>query len=405
MVVSAPNIAIIGAGPTSLTLAAILHRNNIPYTIYEAAPTLRHQGGTLDLHPQTGQQALREAGLWDEFVKHARPEGDCMKLVDLESGEVFWDENAGDGQSGEKKATTVEDALKGRPEIDREWLMRITYGALPEGSVKWGAKLKEVLPSSTHPQKHDLHFADGSKEEGFDLVVGGDGAWSKVRNLLSDVKPQYSGISAVELWHNDVRSEPWLVSYVGAGSCFAFAEGSAVMAQRQGDGSLRTYGCLRVPESFIADCGIDWDIPDTARTQFIERYFNHVSPDLQRLLSLSKDKLTPRALYELPIGFSHAHRSGVTLIGDAAHVMTPFAGVGVNVGMTDALVLGREIIASCRGDKTLDDAVRAYEDELWPRAKKFMEKTAHGKARHFRAGGSKEMADMLKVHHAGQKPE
>jgi 2-polyprenyl-6-methoxyphenol hydroxylase-like FAD-dependent oxidoreductase len=352
---STPKIAIIGAGPASLTLAAILHRNSIPYTVYEAAPTLRHQGGTLDLHPQTGQQALREAGLWDEFAKHARPEGDCMKLVDLESGEVFWDENAGDGHSAEKKETTVEEALKGRPEIDREWLIRITYGALPEQSVRWGTKLREVLPNLSDPQKHDLHFADGSKEEGFDLVVGGDGAWSKVRNLVSDVKPQYSGISAVELWHNDVQSEPWLLNYVGAGSCFAFAEGSAVMAQRQGDGSLRTYACLRVPESFIADCGIDWDMQDTAHAQFIERYFSHASPDLQRLFSLSKDKFTPRALYELPIGFSHAHSPGIALIGDAAHVMTPFAGVGVNVGMTDALVLGREIIASCRREKTLDD--------------------------------------------------
>ncbi|KAF2437498.1 monooxygenase [Karstenula rhodostoma CBS 690.94] len=398
-----PKIALIGAGPTSLTLAAILHRNNISFTIYEAAPSLRHQGGTLDLHPQTGQQALREAGLWDKFVKYARPESDCLKLVNFENGEVFWDENAGDGRpSVEEKDRSIEDAFKGRPEIDREWLLRITYGALPEGSVKWGTKLEEVLPNAADPKKHDLHFADGSKEEGFDLVVGGDGAWSKVRKLLTNVTPQYSGISAVEIWHNDVQNEPWLLNYVGAGSCFAFAEGSAIMSQRQGDGSLRTYACLRVPETFIADCGIDWDNKDTAHTQFINRYFNHVSPDLHRLLTLSKDKLTPRALYELPIGFSYSRRPGVTLIGDAAHLMTPFAGVGVNVGMTDSLVLAREIIASCRGEKSLDEAVAAYEEELWPRARKFMEKTAKGKERHFRAGGSKEMADMLKAFHAGQ---
>lgn len=347
---------------------------------------------------------MREAGLWDEFVKHARPESDCLKLVDLESGEVFWDENAGDGRSDEEEKS-VEDMLNGRPEIDREWLMKITYGALPEGSVKWGAKLKEVTSNASDAAKHDLHFADGSTEEGFDLVVGGDGAWSKVRNLLTSVKPQYSGISAVELWHNYVQSEPWLLNYVGAGSCFAFAEGSAVLSQRQGDGTLRTYACLRVPENFVADCGIDWEDQDTARTQFIERHFNHVSPDLQRLLTLSKDNLTLRALYELPIGFSYAHRSGITLIGDAAHLMTPFAGIGVNVGMTDSLVLAREIIASCKGDKSLDEGVSAYEEELRPRAKKAMEKTAKGKERHFRDGGSREMADMMRSFHEGQKPE
>lgn len=399
------NIAIIGAGPTSLTLAAILHRNNIAYTIYEAAPNLRHQGGTLDLHPSTGQQALREAGLWEDFVKHARPESDCLKLVDLASGQVLWDENTGDGQSQEEPKRSVEDSLKGRPEIDREWLMRITYGALPEGSIKWTSKLKEVLPNASNPKKHDLEFADGSKEEGFDLVVGADGAWSKVRNLLTGVKPQYSGVSAVELWHTDVQSEPWLVNYVGAGSCFAFAESVAIMSQRQGDGSLRTYACLLVPEAFIAECGIDWESEGTARTQFIDRYFSHVSQDLQRVLSLSKDKLIPRALYELPIGFSYPHRPGVTLIGDAAHLMTPFAGVGVNVGMTDALVLATEITASCRGEKSLDEVISAYEEEMWPRARKFMEKTAKGKERHFRADGSRAMADMMRAFRTGQEPE
>ncbi|KAJ4287370.1 hypothetical protein N0V90_012769 [Kalmusia sp. IMI 367209] len=384
-----PKIALIGAGPASLTLAAILHRNAIPYTIYEASASLRHQGGTLDLHPQAGQQALREAGLWDEFVKYARPESDCLKLVDLASGEVLWDENAGDGQreSNETTKRQVEESLKGRPEIDREMLMRITFGALPEGSVQWGRKLKEVLPNSANPTQHDLHFADGSKEEGFDLVIGGDGAWSKVRTLLTDIRPQYSGISVVEFWHNDVQTDPWLLEY------------------RQGDGSLRTYACLRAPETFINDCGIEWTDKDTARTQFIERYFSHLSADLQRLLSSSKDNLTPRTLYELPIGFTYPHRAGVTLIGDAAHLMTPFAGVGVNVGMTDALVLAKNIIASRTGEKTLDEAVKAYEEEMWPRARKYMEKTESNKKRHFRADGSREMAGMLREFHAARKSD
>lgn len=402
---STPNlkIALIGAGPASLTLAAILHRHKIPFTIFEASNELRHQGGTLDLHPEDGQQALRDAGLWDEFVKYARPEADCMKLVDLETGEIFWDENTTEKQYAQGKQN-AEDGMNGRPEIDREWLVKITYGALPEESVRWGMKLLKVVPHAADEKKHDLHFADGTIEGGFDLVVGGDGAWSKVRNLLTDVKPEYSGISAVELWHNDIKTNPWLLNYVGAGSCFAFAEGSAVISQRQGDGSLRTYACLRVPETLLPECSIDWD-KDTAVEQFTERFFSHVSPDLKRVLAMSKDKLTTRVLYELPIGFSYPHRPGVTLIGDAAHLMTPFAGVGVNVGMKDALVLAKEIIASRDGRKTLDEAVKGYEEELWPRAKRYMQKTAEGKEHHFKAGGSREFAEMLRAHHAGQKEE
>ena len=402
---SVPNlkIAIIGAGPASLTLAAILHRHKIAFTIYEASTELRHSGGTLDLHPEGGQQALREAGLWDQFVKYARPEADCTKVVDMETGEVFWDENTVDGHHAQEKS--VDGSMNGRPEIDREWLVKITYGALPEESVRWGMKLLEVRPHAADEKKHDLHFADGTIEEACDLVVGGDGAWSKVRNLLTDVKPAYSGISAIELWRNDIASDPWLLNYVGAGSCFAFAQDSAIISQRQGDGGLRTYGCLRVPETFISQCGINWDDNDTAVENFLDRCFSTIAPDLKRVLASSKDKVVPRILYELPIGFSYPHHPGVTLIGDAAHVMTPFAGVGVNVGMKDALVLAQEIIASCDGKKTLDEAVSEYEKELWPRAKKYMEKTEEGKDRHFRAGGSREMAEMLRGFHAGQKSE
>lgn len=393
-----PKIAIVGAGPASLTLASILRKNSIPFTIFEASATLRHQGGTLDLHPQSGQTALKEAGLWDEFVKYARPESDVLKIISMRTGEVLWDENGADKQEvGESEA----EKFAGRPEIDRAALMKITYESLDPKTVKWGKKLTEVVPSGDHENKYKLHFEDGTKEEGFDLVVGGDGAWSKVRNFLSDVKPHYSGISAVEVWHNDVKHNEWLVSYVGEGSCFSFGKDCAMMAQRQGDGSLRTYACLRVPEAFLDTCGIDWNDTHKARNEYMERYFHHVAADLRRVVSESRDYLTPRPLYELPIGFEWKPRSGVTLIGDAAHVMTPFAGVGVNVGMTDSLVLAREIIAACKGEKRLDDALQAYEKEMFPRAVKFAQKTAKGKERHFSESGSEEMANMMKAHYYG----
>lgn len=389
-------IALIGAGPASLTLAAILQNHSIPFTIYEASPSFRNQGGSLDLHPQAGQLALKEAGLWDEFAKHSRPESDVLKLVDI-SGEVTWDEN-----TLEKKDVKEGSEFDGRPEIDRAALMQILYSNLAPASIKFGMKLQEVAPSKTAPENrdtYDLHFADGTIEQDFDLVVGGDGAWSRVRTLLSSVKPQYSGISAVEIWANDVASKPWLLNYVGAGSMFAFGEGCAVQSQRQGDGSVKSYASLRVPEDFVQTCGIDWSKPDEARKQYMERYFSHAGDDLKRVVLESTDFLVPRVLYELPVGFTWPHRSGVTLIGDSAHVMTPFAGVGVNVGMTDSLVLAKEIIASVNGEKSLNEALQAYEKEMWPRAAKFAEKTERNKQQHFRAGGARELAEKMREYH------
>jgi 2-polyprenyl-6-methoxyphenol hydroxylase-like FAD-dependent oxidoreductase len=394
MTPTTPRIAIIGAGPVSLTLAAILTHNSIPFTIFEASTTLRDQGGSLDLHPNAGQLALKEAGLWTQFVKHARPEADVVKVVHLLTGDILFDSNGPDKQD---IGATEEEQFAGRPEIDRGALNKITYESLHEGVVKWGKKLEKVVSSEGQGnKKHDLLFSDGTREKDFDLVVGGDGAWSKVRPLLTSVRPQYSGISMVELWHTDVRSNSWLFDCVGAGLFMMFGADRAVMAQQQGDGSLRTYGCLRVPEDYLATCGIDWKDTDKARVEFVERHFKDVAKDGQRVLLECKESLTLRALYELPTPFTFPHHEGVTLIGDAAHVMTPFAGVGVNVGMTDSLSLAREIIAACKGEKKLDDAVVAYEKEMFPRAEKNMRKTLGGKHNHFHENGSRMFANKCR---------
>lgn len=386
-------IAIIGAGPVSLTLANIFQNNGIPFTVFEAADSFRTSGGSLDLHPESGQLALREANLWDAFVKNSRPEADCDKIVDL-SGEVLWDENL-----LQKSDKSEEEKFAGRPEIDRRLLMKILFDNLKGESISFGKKLDHITCSNGQQAKHTLHFVDGTHSTEYDLVVGGDGAWSKVRTLLTNTTPSYSGISMVEVNCNDIEANAWLVNYIGIGSMFSFGEGRAVLSQRQGDGSLRTYACLRVPENFLDTCGIDWADADNARQQFIERYFSDIGDDLKRVVLDSKDSMTPRPLYELPIGFTWPHTSGLTLVGDAAHVMTPFAGVGVNVGMTDALILGKEIISACIGEKALDEAVQAYEKEMFPRAEKYMRKTEKGKQTHFSKDGAKHFADMMRAHH------
>ncbi|CAO2656908.1 Nn.00g057110.m01.CDS01 [Neocucurbitaria sp. VM-36] len=389
-----PNIriAIIGAGPVSLTLANILQNHSIPFTVFESSPVFRTQGGSLDLHPESGQLALKEAGLWNQFLQHARPESDVMKIVTLD-GEVLWDENGAD-----KHEVKEDEKFDGRPEIDRVMLLNILSERLKSSNVQLGRKLQEVIPSAIGGSKYDLHFADGTQETGYDLVVGGDGAWSKVRNLLSDTKPDYSGISTVEFSCNDIKANPWLVEYIGEGSMMALGQDRAVQAQRLGDGSLRTYASLGVPEDFLETCGIDWSDTNNASKQYVERYFSHISNDLKRIILESPDGLFPRPLYELPVGFTWPSRSGITLIGDAAHVFTPYAGEGVNVGMKDALVLAKEIMKACNGETTLDEAIHAYEQEMFPRAAKSAAKTMRGKISHFSKDGAREFSDMFLAH-------
>lgn len=180
-------IAIIGAGPAGCTLARLLQasdqHDNIEVAIFEGEGSLnfRSQGGTLDLHVKTGQAALRAGGLFDEFLKYARYDGEAMKFAD-KNLLVY----VSQGQSKPGKSST------GRPEIDRPKLRQILYDSLSPGTVKWNRKLQRVEEG---PSGLTLHFADGSTASNFDLLVGADGAWSHVRPLLSSAKPFYSGIA------------------------------------------------------------------------------------------------------------------------------------------------------------------------------------------------------------------
>lgn len=380
-----PRIAIIGAGPGGLTLARILQHNGIQCTIFELDQerSSRNQGGMVDLHPETGQLALREAGLWTDFEKNARPEAEAMKLIKSD-GTVMWDEN--DIENVKTRYVSRE-----RPEIDRAVLRDMLLDSIQPRSIQWDRKLVRVEQREDH--KYNLHFIN-SLEQGFDLVVGADGAWSKVRPLVTDREPFYSGVSMVELEAKEVSvKKQWLSNFTGLGSCFMFDEGRALICQKNGNDTIRVYAGVRQSETWIKDCGINWEQQDLARNNLTERYFGDCHQDLKRVIALeASDGLVPRPLYMLPVGLTWEPHPGVTLLGDAAHLMTPFAGVGVNVALADALDLARALLKR-KGDfesdlqGTIGDATKEYEGLMFERSKENMEKTFTGLQNHFSADG------------------
>lgn len=161
-------VAIIGGGPSGLTLARLLEKQNIDYVVYERnlSTTSVVQGGSLDLHPNSGQLALQEAGLFDEFQKVARYNATTWKLFDIHA-KLF-------AEHGQER-----DA----PEIDRVELRKILLNSVPKERVQWGKKVRSVKKSEGSGIV--LYFEDGTLASGFRLVVGADGIWSKVRPLVS----------------------------------------------------------------------------------------------------------------------------------------------------------------------------------------------------------------------------
>ena len=346
----------------------------------------------MDLHREMGQLALREAGLFEDFQKHSLPAAEAMKLVKSD-GRVMWDEN--------DMNNAGVDHSRDRPEIDRSKMRDILLDSIHPDSIQWNRKLVGVEPTEGPDVKYNLHFADGV-EAGFDLVVGADGAWSKVRSLLTDQQPFYSGITVIELKATEVSTKkPWLSNFVGQGSCFMFDDGRALVCQRNGNDSIRVYAAVRQPETWVQDCGIEWTQRDLAQESLTERYFGDCHDDLKRVIAVeASDGLIPRPLWMLPVGSNWSPRPGVTLLGDAAHLMTPFAGVGVNVALSDALDLARALLKRKGGFETdmrgqLADALNEYEGKMFERAEENMAKSWAGLQHHFSAGGVDERVKRL----------
>ncbi|EED23152.1 salicylate hydroxylase, putative [Talaromyces stipitatus ATCC 10500] len=337
-----PNIAIIGAGPSGLTLARILHQHGIPTTIFErdeSQNARKTEGGSLDLSLDGGQKAIRMAGIWEEYNKLARYEAEALKLIDRH-GKVYLDSTGFD---------------TGRPEIDRTELRRILLESLPKEYIRWNHHLKRVDPDGT------LHLAH-TIESGFDLIVGAEGTWSKVRNVLTPIQPFYSGVTVYEtLYENVDEAHPEFAALVGEGSLLVIGNETGIhqMTQRQGDRSIRTYAYIRQPETWGSD--VDWHDPKAAREALLP-WFNDWDPQFTQFVTATENPVLARKLYILPVGLRWPHKDNFTIIGDAAHVMTPFEGEGVNAAMRDSLELAQAIIAN---PTDIPQAVKNYEEIMW----------------------------------------
>lgn len=342
-------IAIIGAGLGGLTLARTLHMHGIEAVVYEreVSAAIRTQGGSLDLHPESGQRAMFEAGLTDEFWAIARPEAEDLRIVDSTETMIAHKVAPHGGPAG-------------RPEVDRAALRDLLLASLPDGAVRWGRRLGKATERAEGGLR--LYFDNGDTAD-CDLLVGADGAHSRVRPIVADTEPSYTGVSYIELGIRDAdHTHPELAKMVGPGSLWCLGVNQNLSAQRGGDGRIRVSITLRTDEDWVQTIGVDAN-DTTASKAVLLGLFAGWDPRLTALIQAADDTIIPRAITALPVDLRWESHPGVTLIGDAAHLMPP-VGEGANQAMLDGVELAHALTTH-PGD--LLAAVRAFETAMFLR--------------------------------------
>lgn len=331
-------VLVIGGGIGGLATALGLRQAGWEVEVFERAPALREVGAGIALW-SNGLRALDRLGVGDAVrTAGLLHDGGAIRSA---GGDVLL--RLGAGAEGAVGALGCM--------IHRADLLDVLARAVGASTVRTGRTLHAL------EQEHGrvvAHFTDGSRAEG-DLVVGADGIHSAVRTaLFGEIPPRYAGYTVwrwvapfpIERTH---PGETW-----GSGARF----GHAALP----GGRVYVFATCDMPEGWKAARG------ERAELERIFGGWHAPIPDL--VAGAPEGAILRNDCHDLP-PLRAWGRGRVTLLGDAAHAMTPNLGQGACQALEDAVVLARWLGRG--GDP--ESALRSYEAERRPRAVGFQKRS------------------------------
>lgn len=356
MLIDNKSIAIVGGGPGGLTLARLLQLKGANVKVYERDldKNARVQGSPLDLHDNSGLAAIRKADLLEKFKQNYLPGAD-KKMIMNENAEIFFSDH-------ETKSEDHFGYEYFRPEIDRGTLRKILLESLQPETIVWNS---HFISMEKENDGWLLHFKNRASVYA-DIIIASDGANSKIRPYITDNKAFYSGITMFEGNIQKAKENaPSVNDLLKGGKIMAFGNRKNLLMGQKGNGDIGFYASFPAEENWATSNRLDY----SDKNQVIN-WFKTTYPEWNiiwlELFENAETPFIPRPIYCIPLDQNWKARSNITMIGDAAHVMPPFAGEGANMAMLDALELS-ECLTSNQY-KTLQEAISVYETNMRKRA-------------------------------------
>ena len=336
-------IAVVGAGIAGLTAVIALAKAGHNVHLFEAAPAWGDVGAGITLAPNA-MRGLDYVGVGSEVVRTG-VEPSTQHISHWQTGETLLTVDRSKTQQQYNAAYVY---------IHRADLHKILVNAAEQAgaSVYLNKQLNTV---NTEGKLAEIVFADGSTFRA-DLVIGADGLKSNTRKLFKTQPAYFTGHVAYRALAPATPAIQALIDQPG----MHIGPGKMVVRYPLRKGDLLNLVFFIRQEGWEED---GWAI--SATPEELKQHYEGWCPAIQTLLN----EVKPGTVFKWAINAHKPLQGGwskdanVTLIGDAAHAMTPFLGQGAATGIEDAVMLSRTL----NDADTLEEALQRYEAARYER--------------------------------------